>query len=255
MCHPHQPEKVRIVFNCAASFKETSLNDQLLKGPDFLGSLPGVLTRFRKNKIALVGDIESMFHQVKVHPNDCDFLRFLWWPCGDLELPPQEHHMPVHLFGATSPPSCCHFCLLKSANDQVEDFDKATLDIVRNNFYMDDCLFSVSCQDEAIRLVRQLSKLLENRGFHLRKWLGNDQKVLSTIPNSDLPKASLSQPSSDQVSEKILGVVWNFQSDRFQFNVSIKEKPLTRRGLLSAVSSLFDPLGFMASLILIAKLL
>ena len=255
VCRPHQPEKVRVVFDCAASFKGTSLNDQLLKGPDFLGSLPGVLTRFRKNKIALVGDIESMFHQVKVHPNDCDFLRFLWWPRGDLELPPQEYHMQVHLFGATSSPSCCQFCLLESANDQVEDFDEATLEIVRNNFYMDDCLFSVSCQDEAIRLVHQLSKLLENKGFHLRKWLGNDQKVLSTIPNADLCKACLSLPSSDQVSEKILGVVWNFETDRFEFNVSIKEKPLTRRGLLSAVSSLFDPLGFVAPVILLAKLL
>ena len=80
VCRPYQPEKVRVVFDCAASFKGTSLNDQLLKGPDFLGSLPGALTRFRKNKIALVGDIESMFHQVKVHSNDC-------------ELPPQEYHI------------------------------------------------------------------------------------------------------------------------------------------------------------------
>ena len=123
-------EKVRVVFDCAVSFKGTSFSDRLLKGPDFLGSLPGVLTRFRKNKIALVGDIESMFHQVKVHPNDCDFLRFLWWPRGNFNLPPQEYHMQVHLFGATSSPSCCQFCLLESANDQVEDFDEATLEIV-----------------------------------------------------------------------------------------------------------------------------
>ena len=216
------------MFDCAVFFKGTSFNDRLLKGPDFLGSLPGVLTRFRKNKIALVGDIESMFHQLKVHPNDCDFLRFLWWPRGDFNLPPQEYHMQVHLFGATSSPSCCQFCLLESANDQVEDFDEATLEIVRNNFYMDDCLFSVSCQDEAIRLVHQLSKLLENRGFHLRKWLGNDQKVLSTIPNSDLSKACLSLPSSDQVNEKFWAWCGIFETDRFEFNVSIKKKPLTR---------------------------
>ena len=163
--------------------------------------------------------------------------------------------MQVHLFGATSSPSCYQFCLLESANDQVEDVDEATLEIVRNNFYMDDCLFSLSCQDEAIRLVHQLSKLLKNRGFHLRKWLGNDQKVLLTIPNADLFKACLSLPSSDQVSEKILGVVWNFETDWFEFNVSIKEKPLTRRGLLSVESSLFDPLGFAAPVILLAKLL
>ena len=171
-----------------------------------------------------------MFHQVKVLPKDCDFLTFLWWPRGDLELPPQEYHiMQVHPFGATSSPSWCQFCLLESANDHDEGSDEATLETVRNNFYTDVCLFSVSCQDKSIRLVHQLSKLLENKSFHLRKWLGNDQKVFSTISNSDLSKTSLSLLSSDQVSEKILGVVWNFQSDQFEFNVSIKNKPLTRR--------------------------
>ena len=50
-------------------------------------------------------------------------------------------------------------------------------------------------------------------------------------------------------------MVWNFQSDRFEFKVSIKEKPLTRGGLLSAVSSLFDPLGLVAPVILLAKML
>ena len=68
--HPHKPEKVRVVFDCAVLYNNCSLNKQLLKGPDFLNSLIGVLTRFCMEKVAVVGDIEQMFHKVLVDPKD-----------------------------------------------------------------------------------------------------------------------------------------------------------------------------------------
>ena len=68
--NPHKPEKIRIVFNCAAKFNGTFLNDKLMKGPDLANSLVGVLTRFKKNKVALVADVKAMFHQINVNPRD-----------------------------------------------------------------------------------------------------------------------------------------------------------------------------------------
>ena len=56
--HPHKPEKVCVVFDCAAKYAGCSLNNQLLSVPDFLNNLIGVLTRFRFEKIAVAGDIE-----------------------------------------------------------------------------------------------------------------------------------------------------------------------------------------------------
>ena len=73
---PHKPDKLRVVVDCAALFKGTSLNDQLLHGPDLTNNLFGVLQRFRQESVALVSDIEGMFHQVKVDPQDSDALRF-----------------------------------------------------------------------------------------------------------------------------------------------------------------------------------
>ncbi|OON19881.1 hypothetical protein X801_04247, partial [Opisthorchis viverrini] len=71
--------KVRVVFDYAAKNLNTSLNMQLLTGPDLVNSLCGVLLRFREHPYVLVADIEALFHQVKVPQSDRDALRFLWW--------------------------------------------------------------------------------------------------------------------------------------------------------------------------------
>ena len=134
--------KFRVVFDCAARYRGVSLNDNLLQGPDHTSSLVGVLLRFRKNPYAVVADIRSMFHQVRVDPQDCDSLRFLWWPNNDLSAPPQDFQMMVHLFGATSSPSCCGFALQKVAEDQEKDADPQVLDSILRSFYVDDFLRS-----------------------------------------------------------------------------------------------------------------
>ena len=109
--HPQKPDKVRVVFDCSAQYRGTSLNDQLLQGPDLTNTLVGVLTRFRQEQVAFMSDIEAMFYQVQVRPSDCNYLRFLWWPDGNLETEPEEYQMLVHLFGGPSSPSCANYAL------------------------------------------------------------------------------------------------------------------------------------------------
>lgn len=43
------------------------------------------------------------------------------------------------------------------------------------------------------------------------------------------------------------------ESDTFTFDMYLKPRPPTRRGILSVVSSVFDPLGFVAPFFLVAK--
>ena len=45
-----------------------------------------------------------MFYQVRVRPSDRNYLRFLWWPDGNLEKEPEEYKMSVHLFGGAPSP-------------------------------------------------------------------------------------------------------------------------------------------------------
>ena len=63
---------MRVVFDAGAKFQSTSLNQNLFKGPDLLNSLIRVLIRFRKEEFALCGDIEQMFHQIRVLYTFCD---------------------------------------------------------------------------------------------------------------------------------------------------------------------------------------
>ena len=77
-------------FDCASKFQNTSLNQRILQGPDLSNSLTGVLTRFRVESTAIMADIEKMFYQVHVPTEDAKYLRFLWWPGGDMEKAPEE---------------------------------------------------------------------------------------------------------------------------------------------------------------------
>ena len=55
--------------------------------------------------------------------------------------------------------------------------------------------------------------------------------------------------------ERALGVRWNVETDEFVSKMQLKRKPPTRRGLLSVVSSVHDPLGFIYPFLLLAKII
>jgi len=53
--HPTKPGKIRVVFNCSATYRGISLNDDLLQDPDMTNNLLKVLMRFRQEKVAVIG--------------------------------------------------------------------------------------------------------------------------------------------------------------------------------------------------------
>ena len=74
--HPQKPEKICVAFDCSARYHGFALNDSLLQGSDVTNSLLGALCRFRKNEVAVMGDIKAKFHQVEILTKDRNFLRF-----------------------------------------------------------------------------------------------------------------------------------------------------------------------------------
>ncbi|XP_054594125.2 uncharacterized protein [Nothobranchius furzeri] len=212
--HPQKPGKIRVVFDCSAKFHETSLNDHLLTGPDLTNKLVGVLCRFRKDPIAVMCDIERMFHQFHVKAEDRDYLRFLWWENGDLETKPSIYRMKVHLFGAVSSPGCANFGLRHLATLGKGQYSESTIHFIENNFYIDDGLVSVPTEQEAIQLVRESRELCNTGKLRLHKFVSNNDNVMASIPEGE--RTTVKNRDIKFIYshiEKALGVEWCITHD------------------------------------------
>ena len=91
--------------------------------------------------------------------------------------------------------------------------------------------------------------------MNLTKFLTNSKKVLEPVPVCDRRKSVVKCNFNNQSlpMETALGVLWNIEEDVFKFKVNMKEKPKTRRDMLSTLSSVYDHLGFVAPFILQGK--
>lgn len=162
--------------------------------------------------------------------------------------------MIVHIFGAVSSPSCATFALLKTAEDNQNEYPAEVVDTVRENFYVDDYLKSVSSVEQAVWLYRNLKEMCSKGGFHMNKWLSNHRSVLAIIPEEERAKEvkTLNLDRDKLPMERALGTQWDVESDTFTFSTVLKSQPTTRRGILSVVNSIYDPLGFLAPVVLSA---
>ena len=212
-----------------------------------------MLMRFRFHPVAVVADIKAMFSQVKVQKSDKDLLRFLWFPGGNLDAKPKAYCMTRHVFGATSSPFAAAHALQQAANEST---DPTVRRVIKDDFYVDDLLTSCATEDEAKRLCQSLMPTLEKSGFHLTKFLSNKQVVLDAIPYDRLaPSVKDVDVTYNSSIERTLGLRWVVASDEYTFKVQVGDKPNTRRGILSTTSSLYDPLGFVAPVTLLPKIL
>ena len=207
---------------------------------------------FRGDYIAFIADIEAMFYQVRIPPEQRSYLRFLWWKDIETKDEIADFEMCAHVFGGTSSPSCSNYALKRTAVDNEDKFGEAASNTLKKNFYVDDLLKSLPTVEDTINLVSDVIKMCAAGGFNLTKFTSNSKEVLKTIPEERRKKGVKNQDlvSGDIPEEKALGVHWNVEEDVLGFQIELKEKPLTRRGLLSTLSSVYDPLGIVAPFIL-----
>ncbi len=253
--HPQKPGKIRVVFDCSAKCNGESLNDHLLQGPDLTNALVGVLCRFRKEPVAFTCDIEQMFYQFQVPVKHRDYLRFWWFQNNDMESDPIEYRMTVHIFGAVSSPGCANFGLKQLANDSEPKFGSEVANFVRHDFYVDDGLKSLPNVEEAIEMVVASKEMCKSGGLRLHKFLSSSKEVIRAVPQEDRAKGikDLDLLRDKLPIERALGIQWCIESDTFQFRIVLNERPPTRRGVLSTISSVYDPLGFISPFILVGK--
>ncbi|XP_058446764.1 uncharacterized protein LOC131427516 [Malaya genurostris] len=259
---PHHPviktasstTKMRVVFDGSAKTRTGhSLNDALLVGPVVQDELITNVLRFRKFPIALVADIEKMYRQVSMHPEDRRLQRIFWrfhdsQPIATYELGTVTYGLAPSSFLATR-------TLKQLADDDGAPFPKATR-ALKNCLYVDDFIGGEHSVEEAIQLRNELNELLYKGGFCLRKWSSNSPDVLSDLPKQLLWTDTARNFAPDETI-KTLGVNWEPASDKFRFDVSItlRDEPVTKRSVLSVIAQLYDPLGLVAPVIVRAKIL
>ena len=246
--HPKKPTQIRVVFDSSAEFEGQSLNKELLAGPDMMNTLLGVLLRFRRERVGVMCDVEQMFHSFYVDPKDRDFLSFLWFKNNDPSLEIVEYRMLVHLFGNGPSPAIATYGLRRAADDGEENHGEEVKEFIHRNFYVDDGLASGRTVDEVIRLVRGAQAALADANLRLHKIVSNSVEVMEAIPADDRGKdvRDLDLRHDTLPAQRSLGVYWDLESDSFTFRISMKDKPFTRRGVLSNVNSIYDPLGLAA---------
>ncbi|XP_055542858.1 uncharacterized protein LOC129728441 [Wyeomyia smithii] len=255
--------KPRLVFDAKAEVKGVSLNSTLLPEPDATTSIFGILLRFREGNIAISGDIQEMFHQVRIRPEDQHVLRFLWRDC-DTSKPPEVYVMMVMIFGATCSPACAQIVKNFNARKFEKTHPAAATAIVKQH-YVDDYLDSFHTQDEAVQTVNDVITIHEKGGFFIRNFISNKRELLHSLPENRLMDSN-KKDITDKEShvERVLGLHWNTQHDYFSYQLRLDKlnaealKTLntpTKREVLSFVMSIYDPLGLISHKIIEGKII
>ena len=245
----------RLVFDAAAEYETVSLNKLLLQGPDMLNRLKHILLRFRERKVAVSGDIKGMFQNFKVNVEHRQYLRFFWWKENDPTKPLVAYQINTHAFGLKSSPSVANFAL-RSIADKIDDSSEAGQKVSNSlcsNFYVDDLLTSTNTPEEASELVTGLTDNLSRYGIKLHKFASNHPQALSNVP-SDYLTPCMKRLPEESGDHSALGINWDPVQDTLSLSLNLPQKEYTRRGVLSVIGSLYDPMGYISPIILEGRL-
>lgn len=205
--------KPQIVFNCSYQFKDTSLNNQLLPGPQLGPSLLGVLLRFRQYPVAISGDIKSVFHQIRLLPEDCSLLCFLWHNMQRSNLP-DVYEWQVLPFGTVCSLFCAAYALKRHVHDQQGGYEDI-VNSVRQSFYVVNCLESFPHVQVAKDYLDCMLSLLMSWGFKIRQWVSNHPDVVRHLPSEARSESAELWISQDHLDPKegALGLSWQCPSN------------------------------------------
>jgi len=202
---PHHKfnHKDRVVFNCSFQVGKQCLNSYIKK--------------FRQEEVAISGDIKGMFHQVRLLDEDKPLMRFLWRDHLTDEHP-SVYQWEVLPFGTTCSPCCATYILQRHVTESSEQGEDVRYS-VECCLYMDNCLQSVTTEEEARGLVTKLRAWLEKGGFDLRQWASNNPNDLRHLPaeaKSESSETWVSQ-TPGEAHEMTVGLILHFKTDTLHY--------------------------------------
>ncbi|XP_076649206.1 uncharacterized protein LOC143356978 [Halictus rubicundus] len=243
--------KIRVVFDASAkSSTNISLNNTLRVGPTIQDELIFIIMRFRLHNVVLAADIQKMYRQIKVQDSDAIYQKILWR---------ENEHEAIRVFklttvtqGTAPAPFLAARTLHQLSSDERSKYPQAAA-ILKNDFYVDDLLSGAATVQEALKIKNQLVELLKLGGFQLHKWASNKPELIVESDNAD----ASSSVCLNMQTRKLLGVHWNSIEDALIYSIKplSNDKCVTKRNILSHIAQLFDPLGLLGPVIVIAKLI
>ncbi|XP_043263949.1 uncharacterized protein LOC122404115 [Colletes gigas] len=240
--------KIRVVFDGSArSSSGLSLKDTLLTGPTIQDDIFALLVRFRSHTYVLTGDIEKMYRQFLIRPEDRRYQRILW---RDNDDKIKTYELNTVTFGLSPAPFLAIRSIQQLADDERVEAPVAAT-VLQRDLYVDDLLTGADTYAEAIRLREQTIRLLKLGGLHIRQWASNEPRLLT-----GLPEAQIHTKYFGDATVKTLGVSWHARDDHITYSVDPNiETRVTKRTILSTIAKIFDPLGLLAPVITTTKLL
>ncbi|KAJ0174403.1 hypothetical protein K1T71_009511 [Dendrolimus kikuchii] len=248
--------QLRTVFNASSKTSSGySLNDLMERGPNLQRDLQSLLLTWRQHKYVISADIEKMFRQILIRERDQDLQRIIWRTSAHEPL--SEYKLTTITYGTKAAPYLAMRTLKQLAldNEEAQRYPMATK-ALKNSFYMDDLLEGGDSLEQTRTLQYELIQILKEAGMNIRKWSSNSLDLVK-----DLPTNSLAVPLhfKNIESRKTLGLSWKPDSDTFTFQNRFEQlqenTQLTKRQLLSYISKIYDPLGWLSPLTIRAKLL
>lgn len=240
--------KLRVVFDASAkSSKGISLNDHLLVGPTIQDKLFVHLLRFRTYVYVLTADIEKMYRQILVHPDDRRYQRIFWYHEGAIRV----FELNTVTFGVSSAPYLAIRTIHQLADDERSRYPRAA-EILQRDLYVDDLLTGSDSLEDILRARNEIIAVLKRGGFNIRQWASNHEHALDDLDEKVL---NLHLATEDGSVLKTLGISWASQHDQLVYSVKSIETPNTvnKRTILSEIAKIFDPLGLLGPVVLYAK--
>ncbi|XP_022832139.1 uncharacterized protein LOC111360435 [Spodoptera litura] len=196
--------KLRVVFNASArSLSGLSLNDILYRGPNLQQDLQELILKWRQYQYVFTADIEKMYRQIMVHPDDQPYQKILWR--NTQNQPIQTYQLTTVTYGTKPAPFLAMMCLKQLATAEQKNYPTAAK-ALEESFYMDDYCGGQHSIEQANQLKLDLIKILRKGGFNLRKWASNEPRLLSDLDKSLCNQQTYEFKQSD--STKTLGLAW-----------------------------------------------
>ncbi|XP_070855369.1 uncharacterized protein [Drosophila suzukii] len=241
--------KMRVVYDASCKTSNgRSLNDILCTGPALQNDFGGVILNWRLHRYVFVADITKMYRCIDMREEDAQYQRIFW---RDEKGLIKEYFLTTVTFGTASAPFTAIRVIHQIASDERERYPLAE-HVLKKEIYVDDVHETI---DGALKIRNDVIAALQSAGMELKKWASNHPDILESIPTTDLSNSSIFEIDNKD-SIKTLGLYWHPNKDGFGFNLKFSLNPIfTKRSILSTVARLFDPLGYLAPVIIAAKIL